>query len=236
MALPRLNEVPKYELIIPSTKETVKFRPFLVKEQKVLLLAYESQDKKQILRAVTDTIEACVDGIGDNLTTYDVDYIFTQIRAKSVGETTMIQVACEDCDEMTDVRVDLGNIEVFSENEKPMSNIIALNDKMNLKLKHPTYNHLINIEGLEEKKQTELLMDIVVSCLDSILTEEEHISFADESREEIMDFIDSLNPDQFSKISDYITSMPALKTDIKFKCNGCGKEQTRELKGLDDFF
>ena len=114
MALPKLNEVPKYDLVIPSLNETVRFRPFLVKEQKVLMLGYESQNKKEILKAIIETIDACVSGNVDlnRLTTYDVDYMFTKIRAKSVGETADIQISCSNCQEMNDVKVNLDSIEV----------------------------------------------------------------------------------------------------------------------------
>ena len=124
MALPRLNEVPNYEMVIPSSKKKVKFRPFLVKEQKVLLMAFETKDTKQILNAIQDTIEACVQDVNVNeLANFDVDYIFAQIRSKAVGETSKIKIPCSECEHMNTVDVDLQNTRMTSE---PKENIMKI--------------------------------------------------------------------------------------------------------------
>jgi hypothetical protein len=237
MALPKLNEIPKYDLVIPSLNETVRFRPFLVKEQKVLMLGYESQNKKEILKAIIETIDACVSGDVDlnRLTTYDVDYMFTKIRAKSVGETADIQISCSNCQEMNDVKVNLDSIEV---KDKKETNTVKLTDEISVKLRHPTYNYFMTSSTFftEGRSETDMTMDLIVSCLDSVLTEEEAIKISDESHEEVLAFVDSLSTSQFELITKWVENMPSLQTEIKFKCKHCDTENTKLLKGLDDFF
>ncbi len=237
MALPKLNEIPKYDLVIPSLNETVRFRPFLVKEQKVLMLGYESQNKKEILKAIIETIDACVSGNVDlnRLTTYDVDYMFTKIRAKSVGETADIQISCSNCQEMNDVKVNLDSIEV---KDKKETNTVKLTDEISVKLRHPTYNYFMTSSTFftEGRSETDMTMDLIVSCLDSVLTEEEAIKISDESHEEVLAFVDSLSTSQFELITKWVENMPSLQTEIKFKCKHCDTENTKLLKGLDDFF
>ena len=237
MALPKLNEIPKYDLVIPSLNETVRFRPFLVKEQKVLMLGYESQNKKEILKAIIETIDACVSGNVDlnRLTTYDVDYMFTKIRAKSVGETADIQISCSNCQEMNDVKVNLDSIEV---KDKKETNTVKLTDEISVKLRHPTYNYFMTSSTFftEGRSETDMTMDLIVSCLDSVLTTEEAIKISDESHEEVIAFVDSLSTSQFELITKWVENMPSLQTEIKFKCTHCDTENTKLLKGLDDFF
>jgi len=237
MALPKLNDVPKYDLVIPSLNETIRFRPFLVKEQKVLMLGYESQNKKEILKAILETIDACVTGEFDlhRLTTYDVDYMFTKIRSKSVGETADIQISCQECQEMNDVKVNLDSIEV---KDKKDTNVVKLTNSISVKLRHPTYSYFMQSSTFfeEGRTQADIMMDLIVSCLDSVLTEEEAIKISDESNEEVIAFIDSLSTSQFEIITNWVENMPSLQAEIQFKCTHCDTENTKTLKGLDDFF
>jgi hypothetical protein len=237
MALPKLNEIPKYDLVIPSLNETVRFRPFLVKEQKVLMLGYESQDKKEILKAILDTIYACISENVDynKLTTYDVDYIFTKIRAKSVGESADIKIACESCQEYNDIKVNLDAIEVQNKKE---TDTVKLNDEISVKLRHPTYDYFMKSATFfkEDRSSTDRMMDLVVSCLDSVMTEDEVIKISDESPEEVLGFIESLSTSQFEMITSWVESIPSVSTDIEFVCSACGEENKKTLKGLDDFF
>lgn len=235
MALPVLNEAPKYELVIPSTKKKINYRPFLVKEQKILLIAYESQDRKQIVQAMLDTIAACAQNVDImKLTTFDVDYIFTQIRSKSVGEKVELNVNCNECSVQNLVTVNLDEIDV----DVPGQNmIVPLTDTISLKLKYPDYGYYMsspNFFNLET--QSELMTEIVISCIDSVMTEEESISIKDEAREEVIKFIDSLSPDQFDKISKFVETLPTVRHNLEFKCVSCGVENSRVLEGLDDFF
>ena len=182
MALPVLNEVPKYELTIPSTQEKVLFRPFLVKEQKILLLAYESKNRKQIVQAMLDTIGACAQTVDVmKLSTFDVDYIFTQIRAKSVGEKVELNVSCTECNTPNQTTVNLEEI-VVDIPDKNM--IVPITNEISIKLKYPNYGYyMASSTFFEIETQSEMMTEIVISCLDSVMTEEENISIKDESKE-----------------------------------------------------
>lgn len=236
MALPKLNSAPKYELTVPSTGKQTYFRPFLVKEQKVLLIAYESKDRKQVIKAILDTIEACVDeNIEVNkLTTFDVDYIFTQIRSKSVGEKVDLRVKCTHCETMNDIQVNLEDIKV---DNVEGTKIIKLNDEISVSLRYPSYSQLMKSQKFfDTSSETETVMEIIISCMESVMTEEENISLKDESREEIVRFLDSMTSEQFEKISDFVQSMPTMTHDVHFKCTSCTEENNVVLRGIDDFF
>jgi ribosomal protein L44E len=236
MALPSLNSSPKYELTVPSTGKKVRYRPFLVKEQKVLLLAYESQDKQQIINAIIDTVKSCTDGDIDvlDLTTFDVDYIFTQIRAKSVGEKVDLQISCTSCDTANDVQINLEDITIDVEKD---SEIIKLNDEISVKMKYPNYSRfMLNSKIFEVTSASEMIIEIVISSIDAIMTEEENILAKDEPREDLLNFVESMNAEQFEKVSQFVESMPVMKHEATFKCINCGEENTRVLQGIDDFF
>ena len=237
MALPRLNENPQYELVIPSTKEKVNFRPFLVKEQKVLLIAYESQDRKQILSAMLNTLENCVHENIDvkKLSTFDVDYMFTMIRSKSAGETTTLLFKCKECQTENEVVVKLDEIEV---DVKEQNMRIELTDKIAVKMRYPSYEFFLNNSILmdESKTQSELLMASIIGCLEAVETEEERIDLADESEEEVNQFLESLTASQFEKISEFAVNLPSMSKNIKYTCTNCGTKNERMLRGLEDFF
>ena len=173
MALPKLNDVPKYELTIPSIDKKIYFRPFLVKEQKVLMMALETQDDKQILKSITDTIEACLeDNINvKSLATFDVEYMFTQIRAKSVGETTDIMISCKNCETNNKVNIKLDEIKIEVNKE---DQTIELNDTFTVKMRYPKYASMLNQESADTSV-TKVLYDLVMTCLDELRTEEEII-------------------------------------------------------------
>jgi len=236
MALPRLNENSQYELTIPSKKQVVQYRPFLVKEQKVLLIAYESQDRRQILNAMLNTIEACLKEPLNvkALSTFDVDYMFTQIRAKSVGETSDILIGCTECETQNEIKINLEEIKIdVGEN----NNLIELTDKISVRMRFPNYDYFISNDVLMgESTQSEQLMALVVSCIDAVETEDERISMQDESNEEIMGFLDSLTTDQFDKIAQFTLDLPKLEHEVAFKCKDCGTDNKRILRGIDDFF
>lgn len=236
MALPRLNENSQYELTIPSKQQVVQYRPFLVKEQKILFIAYESQDRKQILTAMLNTIESCLKEPLNvkALSTFDVDYMFTQIRAKSVGETSDILIGCTECETQNEVKVNLEEIKI---DVGETNNLIELTDKISVRMRFPNYDHFISNDVLMgESTQSEQLMALVVSCIDAVETEDERISMQDETDEEIMGFLDSLTSDQFDKIAQFTLDLPKLEHEVKFKCKDCGAENKRTLRGIDDFF
>ena len=235
MALPKLNDTPKYSVKIPSTQATVRFRPFLVKEEKVLLLAMESDDTKDIVLAILDTISACVaDNIDvKKLTTYDVEYLFTQIRAKSVGETTAVTIECESCKEKNQVTVDINSIEVHG-----LENVnynILLSPDMELELKHPTYDDIINDPTIDEENPTETLFAMIRHCMKNLKTEEELINLENETPQSIDEFVGSMNTEQFESVREFVDNVPVMKYDIEFDCK-CGHNNKRELSGIQSFF
>lgn len=238
MALPILNEAPHYELTVPSTQEVIQFRPFLVKEQKILLIAFETKDKKQILNAILDTIKACCPDINERkLTSFDVDYVFTQIRTKAVGETTIIIAKCSDesCKHPNEVTVNLDNAELENTN---ISNTVVINDEISIKMRWPSYSEIVNnniITG-DNHSNTEIIYETIKMSIDSILTKDELISLKDESAEEIERFINSLTTSQFNEINKFISNAPTLKHNLKFTCTSCGKENNTVLEGIEDFF
>ena len=236
MALPQLNAAPKYELTVPSTGQDIYYRPFLVKEQKVLLIASESQDKKQVIKAILDTLQSCIESDVDvgKLTTFDVDYIFTQIRAKSVGEKVDLKIKCTSCDEFNEVSINLEDVQVP---KIEGSKVVELTDKISIKLQYPSYAQFLkNQKILNATSDTETVMEIIISCMQSIQTEEDNILLKDESREEIVKFLDSMTAEQFEKITEFVQKMPAMKQDVQFQCVHCEHDNDVELKGIDDFF
>lgn len=236
MALPKLNDVPKYELTIPSTGKEVTFRPFLVKEQKVLLIAMESQDEKQILNAIIDTIDACVyDKINIyNLANFDLEYMFLKIRSVSAGETSKVNLRCVDCEELTEVTIPLDKIKI---DINPKEKEIALNDQYTLEMKYPGFNaSLLDIDDEDEGTLTKAIFKLIFMCLENLKTEEEIISFKDQPEEEIEQFLESLTSAQFDKIMNFINNLPRLKHEVSFDCSNCNTSNTLTLQGIQDFF
>lgn len=234
MALPKLNDVPKYDVIIPSTKQEIRFRPFLVKEQKILLMALETKDQKSILNAITDTLKSCiVDEININrLTSFDVEYLFTQIRAKSVGESTKIGFLCTECEAENEVNIKLDDITI----DVPKKNMsVRLNDQYTIDMKYPTYMAMLS-EDVDSESGVDQIYNTLILCLDKLRTDDDIIEFANESKEEIMSFIEQLSTAQFEKIMDFINSIPSLHHELNFDCTACGHKNKAVLQGINDFF
>lgn len=238
MALPKINDVPKYSVKIPSTGKTITYRPFLVKEQKILLMAMESKDPKEILRAITDTIESCAITAVDlnKLATFDVEYIFTQIRSKSVGEISSVSITCSECNFLNGVDINLNDIKI--DINAGASNKIKLTEEYTLELKYPTYSDVSNKAELmiEDNSMSDMLFTLVKTSLDKLLTNEDIIDFANESEEEIDNFLEGLTEDQFKQIVDFVQNVPALTHRVDFKCISCNKENSYKLQGINDFF
>lgn len=237
MALPVLNDFPKYSVVIPSSEKKVQFRPFLVKEQKILLMALESQDQEQIVSGLIDILKGCVyDTDINTLTMFDLEYLFTQIRSKSVGETSKIALKCSKCDEPNVVEVKLDEIKL---NKVKVDSKIKISDQYVIEMKYPTLGKLTtDPEAMFAKRdtRTEALYDMIVQCLYALKTEEEVILFENESRQEIDTFLESLTTEQFDKIANFVLRIPTLTYDIDFTCEHCQHENKQRLEGLQDFF
>lgn len=236
MALPILNDAPKYVTRLPSTGKEVKFRPFLVKEQKNLLIALESKDVDQIIISMLDCVEACCQDVDAfALPTFDTDYLFAQIRSKSVGETTEIMTKCVHCEGENRVKIDVSSVKMNV--DKITNNEIQLSKDIKLRLKYPTYNDMIAAKAYDlDIDAGSRIIKSVISCFDCVLTNEEVISFKDESEEDITQFVESLTTEQLDKIIEFTDNLPSMVHEEPFKCVACGEENTLRLEGLNDFF
>ena len=235
MALPRIDS-PKYELTVPSTGEKVEYRPYLVKEEKILMLAMESKDQNQMIRALRDVIAGCTDGKiqVDNLAMFDLEYVFLKIRSKSVGETSKIGIKCTSCEAKNELEINLEEIEVQGEVKKNAK--IALTDTIGVVLKYPTVKGIQKQLGKNKGDDAQVSMAAVASAIESIYDAENIYNAEDETSESLIGFLDSLTSSQFKKISEYFEDMPRLKHEVKYKCKSCGVENTQTLEGLTSFF
>ena len=234
MALPILN-TPTFEVDLPLSKKTVKYRPFLVKEEKVLLMALESQDQKQIMRAMHDIVDACTfnEVKAKELPVAELEYIFLKLRSKSVGETSHVAVACTECNEKNEFDINLESI-VLDVNALPNTKIM-LTDTVGIIMKFPNSDDVLkNIDA--KKSDVENTYSVVVACLDKIFDTENVYDVSTQTKKEVQDFIDSLNKNQFDKIKTFFSALPKLKYESDFKCTKCGHDNHVELEGLENFF
>jgi len=237
MALPKLNDVPYYSITIPSTGEETRYRPYLVKEEKVLLIALESSDIKQIAAATTDLIKSCVetDINLDKLTTFDIEYLFINIRSKAVGESIKVNFMCSKCDAENEVTVNLDQITVPTSKEK--DRIINLTDNVSVEMQHLSYKESTNNTVISNPETyAEYMFETVLRSMYKIYTEEEQFTVEDESDESVIEFINSLTSDQFSKLRDFVDSAPQVSSNINFTCTECSEHNQYTLRGLNDFF
>ena len=237
MALPKLN-VPVYEAILPSTEKVIKYRPFLVKEEKLLLTAQESGEEA-VLPAVKQIIKNCVQGEidVDNMPIFDIEYVFLRLRAKSVGEEITLGLkpwGCpqndgELCKFTTEVSVNLEEIKCVK--DKTHTSKIMLDNKIGIMMKYPDISQL-NTKGSEN----EMGFEVIKKCINMIFTEEETHERDSFSDKELDDFIDSLNTKQMEKIKNFFDTMPVLKHTVKYTCKTCDEEKETTIQGLQSFF
>lgn len=235
MGLPVLNSA-VYELEIPSTKKIVKFRPYLVKEQKALLIAQQSEDIKIIINTLKKIVKDCItDKIDvDKLATFDLEYIFLQIRSKSSGENAQLEFTCPNCkDFKVAVNFDLSTIKVNF--PKDFSNNIQLTNNVGVILKYPTVD-IIEIMGDDAGGDINSIFEVLMQSLESIYDENEIYNINDYTKDELIEFFDNLNTDQFKKITDFFKNMPKLTQPVNFTCTKCGHIVNSELEGISNFF
>ena len=238
MALPKVNETLNFTMKIPSTGKRVKYRPYLVKEEKVLLQAFESGDVATCLEAMVDTLSACIDSKEkvdvSELATFDIEYMFTQVRGKSVGENSTIAIKCKECEEVNPYVINLDELEI---KVGKADNVIKINDDISVEMKYPTYRGFLNqnLENVTEK-DTDAMFGVLASSISAVLTEEERIDCSKEDPSSVMDFLNSMTASQLQEVAKFMEDMPALKHLAKFDCQKCGTHNELELKGLSDFF
>ena len=240
MALPKLN-VPVYETILPSTEKVIKYRPFLVKEEKLLLTALEGGTGNEMPAAIKQIINNCVQTEldVDNLSTFDIEYLFLRLRAKSVGEEVTIGLKpypCGQndgklCEKTTEVKINLEEVKV-TKNEKH-TNKIMLDDNIGIIMEYPTTSSMSGQDGEDEFT---LGMNHIKNGIKMIFTKEDTHEKGSYTEEELGEFIESLNSSQFQKIKSFYDTMPVLKHTVKYKCGTCGEEKETILEGMNSFF
>ena len=238
MALPKID-APKYEMKIPSTGETVLYRPYLVKEEKILMMAMESNDDRQMISAIKDVIASCTENAIDvsKLAMFDLEYIFTMLRSKSVGETATVGVKCTSCDKKNDVEIVLDDVRVDVPADSS-NKVISLTDTIKVKMRYPSVNSLMNAnsENLADTADVDVLFDMLISCIDTIYAGEEMYDASQQTKAELKEFIESLSTKQFGEMQKFIETMPSASIDIKFKCLECQADNEMNVKGLGNFF
>ena len=238
MALPVI-ETQSYELTLPSADVTVKFRPFLVKEEKVLLQALESQEQKQIVNALKDIVSACTFGKlnVDDLPTFDLEYVFLQIRAKSVGEIAKLKVLCPD-DKKTyvDIELDLSKVEVQVDDKHTNNITIDEDKKIGMILKYPTLNSVDPTTDFSKGVKTDVLFDIIGNSVFQIYEGEKVYNASDYKKDELDKFIESLDSKTFVKVQDFYNTMPKLIHEVEVENPKTKVKSNVTLQGLTDFF
>ena len=238
MPLPKIA-TPVYELELPSTGKTIEYRPFLVKEEKVLVIALESEDTKQITTAIKNVIKNCIKTKGikvEELPTFDIEYLFLNIRGKSVGEEIEVNVTCPDDGEtQVPVTINLDDIEVQKNEEH--SNRIKVDDSIMMEVKYPSLDQFIkNNFDFNDKNAMDQSFELIATCIDKIFTEDEVWAVEDCSKKEIVDFLEQMNSSQFKEIEEFFETMPKLSHSIKVKNPKTKKDNDVVIEGLAGFF
>ena len=239
MPLPKIN-TPTYELELPSNGKKIKYRPFLVREEKILIMALESEDMKQITDAIIQILSDCIQTRGvkvADLSTFDIEYLFLNVRAKSVGETVEVNVTCPD-DGVTTVEMEIAIDDIKVQKNKNHKNIIKLDDNLSMKLKYPSIDQFVenNFETNEETSDVNKSLDMITSCIDMIYDEEESWSASDCTKKELSEFLEQLNTKQFKEIETFFTTMPKLSHTIKVTNPNTKVKSDIVLEGLASFF
>ena len=238
MPLPRIA-TPTYELVLPSSNRKIKYRPFLVKEEKILIIAMESEDQKQITTAIKNVINNCILSKGikvDKLSTFDIEYLFLNIRGKSVGENVEVLVTCPD-DNKTEVSVivPLDEIQVIKDPNHEKD--IKLDDNLVLRMRYPSLSEFIKTNfDLNEQITVDQSFDLIISCIDQIFNEEESWSASDCTKKEMTEFIEQLSSKQFKDIEKFFDTMPKLSHTIKVTNPNTKVKNEVVLEGLSSFF
>ena len=237
MTLPRIN-VPEYSLVVPSTDEEIKFRPFLVKEEKLLLMAQETGDELSLYNAIKNLIKnCCFDKIDtDNLPLFDIEYIFLQIRAKSVGEVAQIQITCPD-DEETTVLIDVDLTKIQVQMGDDHNARIQLTDDIGLLMTYPNLATVLTMQNKDEETSgADAMFKMIQECMYQIWQGEETFDAMDYSEKDKKDFLESLNHEQFEKIQQFFETMPQVKHEVEVTNPNTGVKSKVMLEGMNSFF
>ena len=238
MPLPKIS-TPTYELELPSTGKTIKFRPFLVKEEKLLVLALESDDSKEITNAIKAVLKDCIQTRGvkvDTLPTFDIEYLFLNIRGKSVGEDIEVSVLCPDDGETyTEVQISIDDIKVTR--DKNHSNQIKLDDNLMMEMKYPSLDQFVksNFE-FSNDNQVDQSFELIASCIDKVYSADEAWTTDDFTKKEVTEFLEQMNSAQFKEIESFFSTMPKLSHEVQVVNPKTKKKSKVTLEGLASFF
>ena len=238
MPLPKIN-TPTYDLTLPSTGKKIKYRPFLVKEEKILIMALETEDISQITNAIVEILNDCIltKGVSvSKLATFDIEYLFLNVRAKSVGETVEVNVVCPD-DNKTSVQMEINLDSIKVQKTRGHKNIVKLDDQYSMKLKYPSLDEFIdsNFESNEES-DVDKSMNMITSCIEMVYDKEESWAASDSTQQELEEFIEQLNSKQFKSIENFFETMPKLSHKVKVINPTTEVESEVVLEGLASFF
>ena len=238
MPLPTIV-TPSYELELPSTGKKIKYRPFLVKEEKLLVLALETEDTKQISTAIKTVLKNCIQTRGvkvENLPTFDIEYLFLNIRGKSVGEEVEVNLIAPD-DEVTQVPVTINIDDIKIQKSEDHTNKVKLDAELVMEMKYPSLEQFIKSNfDFSEEVSMEQSFDLIASCIDKIYNEEEVWSTADCTKKEVKEFLEQMNSMQFKEIEKFFETMPKLSHSVTFTNPKTKVESTVVLEGLSSFF
>jgi len=239
MPLPKIN-TPIYELVLPSNGKKIKYRPFLVREEKILIMALESEDQKQISNAIKTVITECIQTRGvkvDKMPTFDIEYLFLNVRAKSVGETVEVNVTCPD-DGRTQVQMEIDIDAIQVQKNPDHTDTIKLDKDLSVKMNYPSMAQFIenNFEVDVNKPQVDQSLDIIMACIDQVYTAEESWDASDCTKKELRDFVESMNSKQFKDIETFFETMPKLQHTVKVKNPETKVESEVNIEGLASFF
>ena len=245
MALPKID-VPTYETTLISSGKKVKYRPFLVKEQKLFLMASQSTDEKETVGVVKQVLNNCIisDIDVDDLPTFDLEHLFMQLRARSVGEVVNLKYNCNNTvkdDKGEDkvcgglVKFDLNILDIKPIIDPDHNSKIEITDKLGIVMKYPTLGMVKNFDNLQSES-IDTIMDVIVSCIDFIYDADQMYYAKDSTKEELMEFVDNLQQDDLEKIQKFFTTMPKISKPLDFKCGKCGYEEKIVVEGIQNFF
>ena len=239
MPLPKIN-TPTYELTLPSNNKKIKYRPFLVREEKILILALESSDAKQISSSIVEIMSDCIETKNVDITklpSFDIEYLFLNIRAKSVGETVDVIITCPD-DNKTTVEATINIDDIKVKKTKGHKNVVKLDDTYSMKLKYPSMQQFIdaNFDSEQELNSVSQSLQMLSTCIDMIYDNEESWDAADNSPEELNEFIEQLNTKQFKEVETFFETMPKLEHIVEVTNPKTGKPSKVKLEGLASFF
>ena len=237
MPLPKIA-TPTYELVLPSSNKKIKYRPFLVKEEKILILAMESQDSTQIANAVKDVISNCIISRGikvDKLSTFDIEYLFLNVRGKSVGEEIEVMVTCPD-DGKTQVPKSINIDSIKVKSDENHSRDIKLDDNYTLRMKYPSLMEFIKNNFSTAEMGVDDTFDLISSCIEQVYSEEESWASEECTKKELITFIESLNSSQFKKVEKFFETMPKLSHTVTVTNPNTQVESDIKIEGLQNFF